>query len=497
METITAESMAIQECGLKHGVNLILLAGAIALGGCANLDPWGRFDGLPASRSHSFEAEITEGEPVEASSPDPASELSGRTLSLGECVTIALERNPRTTESWQAIRATAARVGRAKAAYLPTVGLTSSAARGNAAELDSKVDPGTQNRYEAVFGVRWLLFDGGGREARVDAAAAAVLVAGFRHNTALQDVVLEVVETYYSLLAVRSFRELAVETVRQRDYQLRMAEARYRAGVVAKSDVLRAQTEKADADLNLVRAKNAVHVGKGRLAGAMGLRVSTDFQIADVSEADYTQELADIESLLNEAASNRPELKIALAEVRIQEAAVRVAKSRYLPAVAFDTGFGWLGRSLLPSQEQWSVGVALDLPLFTGFDRTYQMHASKADLARTIAQREGVLRGVELEVWTAYWQTIDAGEAVGAAKRFVASAAESARVAEGEYKNGTGTIIGLIDAQTAWTTARVRLIQTQLGWHTAMARFERAVGRSLPDAGNQPVKKVNDLEKET
>jgi outer membrane protein TolC len=86
---------------------------------------------------------------------------------------------------------------------------------------------------------------------------------------------------------------------------------------------------------------------------------------------------------------------------------------------------------------------------------------------------------VELEVWTAYWQIIESSQAIEAASRFVASAEESARVAEGEYKNGTGSIIELIDAQTARTTARTRLIQARLGWHTAMARFERAVGRSL------------------
>ena len=410
---------------------------------------------------------------------------------MTECITIALEQNPRTAGSWQAIRAAAARTGRAKADYLPTVGLTSSAARGDAAELDNKPDLGAQNRYEAMFGVRWLLFDGGGREARVDAAAAEVLAAGFRHNTALQDVALNVVETYYNLLAAHSFQALAVETVRQRDYQLRMAEARHRAGVVAKSDVLKAQTEKADADLNMVRAKNAVHVARGRLASAMGLRVSADIQVADAPEADYTQGLADIEALLDEAAQNRSELKSALAQVRSQVAAVRIAESRYWPAVAFDTGFGWLGRSLLPSQEQWTVGLALDLPLFTGFDRTYQLHGSKADLARAVAQREDVLRGVELEVWTAYWQAIEAGEAIEAAKRFVASAEESARVAEGEYKNGTGSIIGLIDAQTARTAARDRLIQARLDWRTAMARFERAVGRSLAQRA-KPVAKESE-----
>jgi len=125
------------------------------------------------------------------------------------------------------------------------------------------------------------------------------------------------------------------------------------------------------------------------------------------------------------------------------------------------------------------VGLGVDWPLFTGFDRNYQLVRSKADLARAIAERDGLLQGVELEVWTAYQRVIEGSQAIEAAARFVASAEENARVAEGEYKNGVGSIIALIDAQTARTTARTRLIQARLGWHTAMAQFERAVGRTL------------------
>jgi outer membrane protein len=52
-------------------------------------------------------------------------------------------------------------------------------------------------------------------------------------------------------------------------------------------------------------------------------------------------------------------------------------------------------------------------------------------------------------------------------------------VAEGEYKNGVGSIIALIDAQNSLSVARTRLVQAQLDWYTAMARFERAIGRTL------------------
>jgi len=517
---------------LKYGVNLLLLAGVIALGGCASLDPWREFNRLPASRSQAFATEAPEEEPVEAIAPGLARELTGRTLSVAECVVIALEQNPRTAESWEAMKATAAGAGEAKAEYLPSVGFTSSARRSDVPNLDSRTDqtssgsglsgtgdtsgssdlpstvtqsvissvsksiassvtqaavggsdatedPGPRNRYDVTFGVRWLVFDGGGREARVQEAAAAVLAAGFRHNTVLQDVVLSVEQAYYSLLAARSFEQVAVETVQQRDYQLRLAEARHRVGLVARSDVLKAQAEKAAADLDLVQATNAVRVARGRLVNAMGLRVSANFKVAESPERDRPHELADIESLLSEAANNRPELKTAQALVRLHRARVREAESRYWPSLAVDTSAGWIGRSFPPDLRQWGIGVVLDLPLFTGFDRAYQLRGSETELARAVAEYQIVLREVELEVWTAYWQALEAEESIEAAERFVASAEESARVAEGEYKNGTGSIIGLIDAQTARTVAKDRLIQARLDWRMAKARFEYAVGRSL------------------
>ncbi len=463
---------------MRLRLTILSLTSLALLTGCASVDPWGVFEHVPPSRSEPFGGEVAGADDEEASG-GAAPNLSGRTLSLPECVHVALEHNPQTAAAWQAARAAAASVGRVRAEYLPAVGFGAGAERGDEAELDGKVDMGIQNRYQGVFGARWLLFDGGGREARVEGAEADLLAANFRHSAVLQDLVLSVEENYYNLLAARSFKEVATEAVRLREYQLELAQARHRVGVVAKSDVLKAETEKADADLALVRAQNAVHIAKGQLARTMGLNANAEFEVADVPEESYGHALEDVDVLLAEAARNRPELKTALAEVQAEHAAVRLAQSRYWPALGLDTSFGWLGRHLLPDQRQWSFGAVADLPLFTGFDRPYQVQGAEADLARAMADRQDALRGIELEVWTAYWQVIEASQAVEAARRLVASAEESARVAEGEYKNGTGAIVALIVAQTASTAARNGLIQSRLDWHRAMARFERAVGRSL------------------
>jgi outer membrane protein TolC len=453
-----------------------VLGAAVALSGCGTIDPLSEMSKAPTSRSALFGATRPS-----AATSQPSADLSGREFTLAECIWVALERNPRTAASWHAARAAAARVGQSKSEYLPTVGFGTEVAGGNPAELDDKADSGTQNTFNALFGVRYLLFDGGRREARLKAAQEDLLAANFRHNTVLQDVALAAEEAYYELLAARQLRDVAQETVKQTGQHVALAEARHKVGVAAKSDVLQAQTEKADADLSLVRADSAVRVGKGRLANALGLRVSQTVEIAQpqLPQDIHRLELADIEQLLDEAAATRPELKAALAQVEVQRAAVKSAEARYWPSVTAGADAGWIGRTFPPNLSQWNLGLGVDWALFTGFDRNYQVHRSKSDLARSIAEQKSLLQGVELEVWTAYQRVIEASQAIDAGGRFVASAEENARVAEGEYKNGVGSIIALIDAQTARSTARTQLVRAQLDWYTAMARFERAIGRTL------------------
>ena len=149
--------------------------------------------------------------------------------------------------------------------------------------------------------------------------------------------------------------------------------------------------------------------------------------------------------------------------------------------ISIDGGYGSRDDTFVPNQDEWLIGIGLDLPIFTGFDRTYRLQRARSELAATTAQYEELLRDVELEVWDAYLRIVEADQTIQASEKLVASAEESARVAEGEYSNGVGSIIELIDGQTVRTTARTQLAQARLNWYTAIARFERAVGRTLAE----------------
>ena len=413
-------------------------------------------------------------------------EFKGKLLTVGDCIRIALEFNPQTRSTWQAIRSAAARVGEEKSAYFPSADLSAGAIRQKqvtSQSLQAGQPTESDDLFDVAFGLSYLLFDGGQRSAKVSRARADLRALGFQHNTTLQEVALQVEQSYYSLLASRWSLQVAEETVRNAESHARLAQARFDNGLAPRSDVLKAETERADAELELIRAKNARRLAKGNLVSAMGFKVSTPLEIADMPEDTYPgevkNELENMDRLLEEAAENRPELLAAVAKVKSAESDIQEASSRYWPKVTAKADYGWADDSFFPDRDQWSVGLGLSFPLFTGFERGYQVERARRDLDQARSDYAGRLRGVELEVWTAYWKLMEAGEAIQAARTFVASAEESARLAEGEYKAGTGTIIALIDAQTALSAARNRLVQARGDWYTARAEFERSIGRGL------------------
>ncbi|HFQ89601.1 MAG TPA: TolC family protein [Desulfobulbus sp.] len=454
---------------------ILALAACLALvGGCVPMATVPAA-ALPSSPAASYLAPASLPGSVPTPVQGPAFQ-EGVPLTLARCVAIAFAQNPETRESWQRAKAAAAGVGQARAAYLPTLDFAAGTSRANPASPDSPQDTGVQDRVNATFETSYLLFDGGTRAAGLHGAEAGLLAASLQHDTTLQDLALRVAEAYYHLLAAREFERVAEETVRQTQYHLDVARARHENGLAARSDVLKATTEKASADLGLVRARSATRIARGSLANVMGLQPSVSFEIAEMPPTPVSRKWADVDHLMAQAAASRPDLAAALARVRGARARVAAADAAYWPKLTVNSDYGWSDRSLFPGRDEWFLGLELHWPLFTGFSREYSLHKARAELAGAGAGYEKLLRGVELQVWTAYSQLTEAVEAVEAARALVASAEESARVTEGEYKNGTASIIDVTDAQTARTVANVRLVQARLDWRTAMARLERAVG---------------------
>lgn len=414
---------------------------------------------------------------------------AGATLDLAQVVEQALCNNPQTRVAWANARAQAAQVGVAQSAYLPTI--NASAGRNRAiTEAANGNDKTTRNQTTAGLSLSYLLFDFGGREAALEQARQIMAALSFNEDATLQGVFLSAVQAYYNALAAEAAVTAASESERASQESFKAADARYRIGSGTPADRLQAQTAAAQAGLARIQAEGGARTALGVLANTMGLDAHQAPKLAAPSEAvphsDFERKIAE---LITEAKRQRPDLAAAEAQVKAAEANIDATRASGLPSISLSAGYNYTNSAHLPDSVRGnSIGIAVNIPLFSGFNTNYKVRAAEAQLDARLAQRDQVSKQVSLDVWRAYYALQTGTESVRATTALIASAEQSEKVASGRYKAGVGSILEMLNAQSALASARQQHIQAQYNWRIAKASLAQAMGQLDFDQINRQTK---------
>lgn len=395
-------------------------------------------------------------------------------VTLAQIVDIALANNPTTRQAWLTARAAQANLGSAQSAYYPEIDLNASLSRTQSTALDSVT---RQDAFAPGLSLSYLLFDFGGREAVVQQARQTLIAADYQHNQAIQDVVLRVEEAYYSYLDNKALLSAQEATLKERQTQLDAANARHDAGVATIADVLQAKTAFSQAELTRESIEGNLRTIEGSLATSMGLPATVRFNLGNLPLDIPSQQVSQhVEDLIAQATSARPDLAAARADAERARAHVREVRAGYLPSLALTST---LGRSFYNGGFQatpYSAGVSLRFPLFTGGRNTYDVHAAELESQIAVENVRSVEQNVNLQVWTSYFTLQTATRRLGTARDLLASAQESADVAQSRYRAGVGSILDLLTAESALENARAQEVQARADWFVAVAQLAHDTG---------------------
>ncbi len=403
---------------------------------------------------------------------------AGVPLSLPAVVDAALCANPQTREVWANARVQAAQVGVAESAYLPALDGAISASRNDnrGGALASSV---TRRQRDFGLSLSWLIYDFGGREANLKNANALLTAANASQDARIQTLFLAAVQAYYQLQSSQAARDAAVEAEKAAQQSFNAAEARYKVGAATPADKLQAQTAWSQAVLNRITAEGDVNAGLGALANVMGMVASTAIALAPGGEVPLTQVTeveVSVQTMIDEALQKRPDLRAAQAQARAAEAAVDTTRAKGRPSLSLGINGDDIKSSGLPDAHASTFGLTLKIPLFSGFNSTYQIKAAEAAAEAKRAQTEQTRLQVALDVWNVYYSLGTAGQSLHASADLVASAEQSQRMTLGRYKAGLGTILDVLNAQSALASARQQQIQTLYKWHVARVSLAQAMG---------------------
>ena len=405
----------------------------------------------------------------------PAPVVSNPTsLSLVECRTLALGQNQRLTASGR--RQLAAEAGRdaANTNRLPKLDFSSTSyyVRGLGSTLN------TQGATAGV-GVTQPIYSGGRLRAQTALAGLTAQAAAEEVQATRQQLVVETDQAYWQTVAlheqvVLSERNCAQLQVFARDLTTKLA-----AGLAYKADVLRAQVQLREAEVQLLRTRDNQYQSQlllrqliGRPAGdSLRLTESLEGAFPVVSPADYAAR----------ALTQRPDLRRLALSSQADSLQIDVARSARRPQVNASVnalylrqkpGFLLPDRNYTPAYALLSVNVPLvhwQENRLLEAQRRYQAEAGQADLTEARQQ-------VTLEVSRDLLRLNQAARRIELQALTVVQAQENLRLNDNRFRAGLLSLVDLLDAQTLGLRAATELVDAKTDYRIAEAALARAIG---------------------
>ena len=314
--------------------------------------------------------------------------------------------------------------------------------------------------------------------------------AGTLYDKELQDIIVDVDEAYWNLVALYSKKKLAEGYKALVDKLEGDVEKLVKEGMATKADLLSVKVKVNEAGVTLIQVNNGIELSRMNLCRICGLDMNEPVEVEDaideknqnaniMGQVDMFSSKSD--NLVQQAESNRKELQALGLQNRIYDEKIKLARAEYLPKVALMGGYLASNPSVFNSFERkmkgmWNVGITLNVPILTWGDRSYKEKSAKAEALMHRYETEEEKEKIELQVNQCRQKLQESMERYQTTLRSVDEAEENLRYANLGMKEGVITLSNVMEAQTAWLKAKSEWVNAQVDVRLANLYLRKAVG---------------------
>lgn len=418
----------------------------------------------------------------EAIAPPPQQELP---FSLGELVDIALKSSPQTKNSWAQAKLAAAQYGESQANLYPQL---TGQANFNRIRSITVIGPFNTNPAQTVpyymniwgpqVNLSYLIFDFGTVRASSEAARMALHFANWTQNQAIQTLVQTITSDYYNYAYQRQLEDSLVLDLETASITLDAAKVGLMSGVKDVSDVLQAETQYLQTNLQLISQRQQVVNALAQLLADAGLPANVKLETNKLPIVDPSIDtLQDIDALIEVALTHRADLNASRSQLEAAEWALKAAKRNMLPKLnyTFNLGKRYFSGGVNDGYD-FNSGFALTFPLFQGFSYINMIREARAQKELAEAGLQQMELQVIQQIVSAHQGVKTAHDSVLSAGDYLKAAAEQYKVALSQYKAGTASILTVVTAQSSLANARATDAQARSYWFTALSNLAYTTG---------------------
>ena len=397
--------------------------------------------------------------PFPASAQGPDNVTASQTVTFEEAVRIALSNGRDVHLAAQDVRIAAEGRNVAFARWLPR--LDASGDYTALSEPPATIINGTpvqtadQNIWRARIVAEQTIYDFGRTRSRVDQAGARTDAAERLEGVTRERQALDVIAAFLGARRADALRTVAGESLATANDHLRLARDRFDIGTAARTDVLAADVQVANAESALITADVRVEISRSRLALRMGYPGDRSMTPAPDPYPVPAGGVPPLSESLRVAFEKRDELRAQGASIREGEAAADTARAEFAPTFFGQGGYSYEANDLNPNRGVFAVVLGGKANLFSGFADEASLRQARLAVGRR-KEVLGKLRDeIALEVKSAHLLMAEADKRIAVAEVAVVNAQENLRIQDERYKEGMAISTEVLDAQTFLTRAKI------------------------------------------
>ncbi|SLM32693.1 Putative integral outer membrane protein TolC, efflux pump component [Desulfamplus magnetovallimortis] len=338
------------------------------------------------------------------------------------------------------------------------------------------------DEFQFIASFSQPVFSGFELENRYQISDIKVKIAQFSDDLIRQNIILDAINGYFSLLKFGKLVRVAHDSLEQIGVQREIAFNMQQAGLISITDLLQSEAELANARQNLVTAQNNIKNAQYYLNSLLQKPLTNNIDIVDITS--FSPFPLNLDDCLFSAMAERVEIKIADQDIEVAEKEYEISKKDRYPSVDLlgtytrrgtdpmvDGGVG------IGDKNVWNIHVAASWKLWD-WGRTSNLMGEKDNRilqARNVKQQ--LVDGITLEVRELYLKVTERMSAIEAAETAIEQSRENFRIIKEKYSKQMVTMGEFLTAQTLLTQSLTSYYNALYDFKISKAALYRAMGK--------------------
>ena len=313
----------------------------------------------------------------------------------------------------------------------------------------------------------------------------AIEIESVKHEQVIRDLIVELKLSYHEL----AYLQRAVELTRQNHELiaaiLAIATTRYAEGKVTLNDVLKAQSQLAQLEYDLVLLEELQRVEHANINGILSVPSTTPLG----ATAPVAYELLDV-TLANvekQALAKRQELRIAELTVEKATEGIALAELQTKPMLKFDLMTIETGEALMldapgSGKNPFSIGIGVTIP-WSSLKNSSKVREAQQNREVVTANKHSLEDNTKVALRKIYFRLENARRLIELYETtLIPQAAAAIEVAETWHQEGPKSITGFLETQSVWLNFNLARLRAIADYQQNIARLEQLVGGKIDDS---------------